>query len=111
MGDAAEGVGSAYHLVLDREEVPVAMSALRLLISDEAHQIQIRQLARDVVAALQAMPDEHGTLTVPLAAKQMKITHSAAKLLLNDLQREQPSQREVLRRILGTLPDEHTIGA
>jgi hypothetical protein len=111
MGDAAEGVESAYHLILDREEVPVAMSALRLLMSDEAHQIQIRQLARDVLAALQARPDEHETLTLPLTAKQMKIAHSAVKLLLNDLQREQASEREVLRRILEKLPDEHTMRA
>jgi hypothetical protein len=111
MGGAAEGVESAYHLILGREEVPVAMSALRLLISDEAHQIQIRHLARDVLAALQARPDEHGTLTLPLTAKQMKITHSAVKLLLNDLQREQASEREVLRHILEKLPDEHTMRA
>ena len=111
MGDAADGVESAYHLILDREEVPVAVSALRLLISDEAHQIQIRQLARDVLAALQARPDERGTLTLPLTAKQMKITHSAVKLLLNDLQREQASEREVLRHILEKLPDEHTMRA
>jgi hypothetical protein len=111
MGDAGEGVKAAYHLILDREEVPVAMSALRLFISDEAHQIEIRQLARDVLAALQAMPGEHGTLTVTLAAEQMKITHGAVKLLLNDLQREQASEREVLRRILDKLPDEHTMRA
>lgn len=111
MGDAAEGVESEYHLILHGEEVPVAMSALRLLISDEAHQIQIRQLAREVQAALRAPPDEHGTLIVPLAAKQMKITHSAVKLLLNDLQREQASEREVLRGILDKLPDEHTMRA
>src|SRR4030081_2621278 len=109
MGDAADGVESAYHLILDREEVPGATSALRLLISDEAHQIQIRQLARDVLAALQARPDEHGILTLPLTAKQMKITHSAVKLLINDLQREQASEREVLRHILDKLPDEHTM--
>ena len=111
MGDAAGGVEPAYHLILEREEVPVAMSALRLLISDEAHQIEIRQLARDVLAALRATPDEHGTVTVALAAKQMKITHSAVKLLLNDLQREQASEREVLRHILDKLPDEHTMRA
>jgi hypothetical protein len=111
MGDTTEGVESAYHLILDREEVPVAMSALRLLISDEAHQIQIRQLARDVLAALQATPDEHGTLTLPLTAKQMKITHSAVKLLLNDLQREQAPERELLRGILEKLPDEHAMRA
>ena len=89
----------------------MAMSALRLLISDEAHQIEIRQLARDVLAALRATPDEHGTVTVSLAAKQMKITHSAVKLLLNDLQREQASEREILWRILDKLPDEHTMRA
>ena len=41
----------------------------------------------------------------------MKITHSAVKLLINDLQREQASEREVLRHILEKLPDEHTMRA
>jgi hypothetical protein len=111
MGESAEQVDAAYHLILDREEVPVAMSALRLLISDEAHQIRIRQLAREVLGALQGMPDEHGTVTIPLAPEQMKITHSAVKLLLNDLQREQAAERQVLRGILDKLPDEHTMRA
>ena len=37
----------------------------------------------------------------------MKITHSAVQLLLNDLQREQADEREILRAILDKLPDEH----
>jgi hypothetical protein len=41
----------------------------------------------------------------------MKITHSAARLLLNDLQREQAPEREVLHAILDKLPDEHTMRA
>jgi hypothetical protein len=101
----------AYHLLLDAQEVPVAAGALRLLISDEAHQPQIRRLAREVLAALEAAPDERGGLSVPLGPGQMKITHSAVRLLLNDLQREQASEREILRRILEKLPDEHTMRA
>jgi hypothetical protein len=92
-------------------EVPVAASALRLLISDEAHEPEIRQLAREVIAGLGAEPDEHGTLTVTLEPKQMKITHSAVRLLLNDLQRGQADEREILREILEKLPDEHTMRA
>ena len=68
---------SASHLFLDPHEVPVAASALRLLISDEAHEAVIRRLARDVLAALAGEPDERGTLTVSLEPGQMKITHSA----------------------------------
>jgi hypothetical protein len=101
----------AYHLFLDPAEVPVAASALRLLISDEAHEPEIRRLAREVLASLEAEADERGTLTVTLGAGQMKITYSAVRLLLNDLQREQASEREILWRILDKLPDEHTMRA
>jgi hypothetical protein len=111
MSETSEQEEPAYHLVLSLEEVPVAASALRLLISDEAHEPQIRRLARDVLTALDGAPDERGLLSVPLAAQQMKITHSAVRLLLNDLQREQASEREILRGILDKLPDEHTMRA
>jgi hypothetical protein len=100
-----------YHLVLDTEELPVTASALRLLISDEAHQPLIRTLAREVLAELREEPDERGRLTVALAPQQMKIVHSAARLLLRDLGREQADERAVLRRILEKLPDEHTMRA
>jgi hypothetical protein len=111
MSDAADEPEPPYHLFLDRDEVPVAASALRLLISDEAHEPTIRTLAREVIAELDQAPNEQGTLTVSLAPQQMKITYSAVKLLLNDLQREQASEREILRRILDKLPDEHTMRA
>jgi len=48
---------------------------------------------------------------VPLSPAQMKITHAAVRLLLNDLQRGQASEREILRAILDKLPDEHAIRA
>jgi hypothetical protein len=111
MSDTAEAPEPPYHLFLDGDEVPVAASAIRLLISDEAHEPQIRELAREVLASLDATPDEHGRLTVSLAPKQMKITYSAVRLLLNDLQREQAAEREILWSILGKLPDEHTMRA
>ena len=50
-------------------------------------------------------------LTVSLTPQQMKITHSAVRLLLNDLQRGQAPEREILRGILEKLPDEHTMRA
>jgi hypothetical protein len=111
MSDASQQTDPPYHLFLDGPEVPVAASALRLLISDEAHEPDIRQLAREVLAGLEHAPDENGTLTVTLTPPQMKITHSAARLLLNDLQREQADEREVLHSILDKLPDEHTMRA
>jgi hypothetical protein len=111
MNDAAKPPEPAYHLFLSPGEVPVAASALRLLISDEAHEPQIRQLAREVLAELDAAPDERGLLTVALEPEQMKITHSAVRLLLNDLQREQADEREILRAILDKLPDEHSMRA
>jgi hypothetical protein len=101
----------AYHLFLDREEASVAAGALRLLISDEAHEPQIRRLAREVLAGLDADPDERGLVTLSLGPGQMKITHAAVRLLLNDLQREQAAEREVLRGILEKLPDEHSMRA
>jgi hypothetical protein len=111
MNSPAHDSEPPYHLLLDSEEVPVASSALRLLISDEAHEPQIRGLAREVLAALEMSPDERGVLTITLAPQQMKITHSAVRLLLNDLQREQAEERETLHSILAKLPDEHTMRA
>lgn len=101
----------AYHLFLDPEEVPVATSALRLLISDEAHQPEIRRLAREVLSSLDGQPAENGVLTVGLSPQQMKITHSAVKLLLDDLRREQADEQRILKAILEKLPDEHTMRA
>ena len=102
---------AAYHLLLDPAEVPVTASALRLLISDEAHQTQIRSLARGVLAELEVEPDEFGVLSVALTPGQLKITHTAVHLLLDDLQRGQNDERQVLHSILGKLPDEHAIRA
>ena len=111
LNDTADEPEPAYHLFLDQDEVPVTAGALRLLISDEAHEPQIRGLARAVLTSLDAPPGDSGKLTVPLSPEQMKITHSAARLLLDDLQREQAGEREVLRRVLDKLPDEHTMRA
>jgi hypothetical protein len=111
MSDTANESEAAYHLFLDPQEIPVTVSALRLLISDEAHEPQIRGLAREVLTGLQATPDERGKLTLGLTPQQMKITHTAVKLLLDDLQRGQADEREILRHIVGKLPDEHTMRA
>jgi len=111
MSDAVQEPEPPYHLFLDGPEVPVAASALRLLISDEAHEPQIRGLAREVITGLEQAPSEQATLTLTLTPQQMKITHSAVRLLLNDLQRGQADEREVLRSILNKLPDEHTMRA
>ena len=109
MADADEQ--PSYHLHLEAEEVAAAGSALRLLISDEAHEPVIRGLARDVIAGLETSPDERGRVTLTLTPGQMKITHSATRLLLNDLQRGQAEERETLRSILEKLPDEHVMRA
>ncbi len=111
MNDATTPPEAAYHLLLDPTEVPVAASALRLLIADEAHQPEIRGFARDVLAELEAEPDEFGVLSVALTPGQLKITHTAVHLLLDDLQRGQNDERQVLHSILGKLPDEHAIRA
>jgi hypothetical protein len=111
MDASAQEPEPPYHLLLGLDEVPVAASALRLLISDEAHEPQIRGLAREVIAALDGLPDERGVLSVSLTPQQMKITFSAVRLLLNDLQREQADERLLLHQILDKLPDEHTMRA
>jgi hypothetical protein len=111
MDTTTEQPEPAYHLLLDREEVPVAASALRLYISDEAHQPRIREIAREVLAALEHDPDANVMLSVPLSAPGMKIAYSAVRLLLNDLQREQADERATLWAILDKLPDEHAVRA
>jgi hypothetical protein len=111
MEDSAREAEPPYHLLLDLDEAPAAASALRLLISDEAHEPKIRGLAREVLQALDQLPDERGVLMVSLAPEQMKITYSAVRLLLNDLQREQSEERELLHQILAKLPDEHVMRA
>lgn len=111
MNETAQDPEPAFHLFLDVEEVPVLDRALHLLIADEAHEPLIRGLAREVLALLELPPGADGKVTVPLAPEQMKITHTAAHLLLDDLQREQAAERELLRRVLDKLPDEHTMRA
>jgi hypothetical protein len=110
MSDAEEAAPE-YHLLLDPDEVPVTSSAMRLYMSDEAHEPQIQALGREVLAELAGEPDERRLVTVALAAKQMKITHAALRLLLNDLQRDQAAEREIIRGVLGKLPDEHVMRA
>ena len=114
--DPDAGREPAYHLLLDAQEIPLAAHALRLLISDEAHQAKIRALAREVLAELDVATErvaEHPqrAQAVALSAEQMKITHSALRLLLNDLRRDQPEERRLLQEILAKLPDEHAIRA
>lgn len=100
-----------FHLLLEQGEVPVTRTALNLLISDEAHEPPIRPLAREVLAGLDAPADEHGIVTVTLTPQQMKITHTAVKLLHDDLRTEHADERAALRGILDKLPDEHTMRA
>jgi hypothetical protein len=111
MSETAAEPQPPFHLFLNGEEIPLLARAVRLLISDEAHEPTIRGLARAVLAQLELGGDADGKLTVSLSPEQMKITHTAAHLLLDDLQREQADERELLRRVLEKLPDEHTMRA
>jgi len=111
MSDANQDHEVAYHLLLDAPEAEIAGRALRLLISDEAHEPGIRALAREAIELVQAEPEGAAPLTVPLTAPQMKIVHTAVKLLLLDTQREQESERQLLHAILDKLPDEHALRA
>ncbi|HEY0517472.1 MAG TPA: hypothetical protein VGD00_10155 [Solirubrobacteraceae bacterium] len=109
MSDASEPI--EFHLILDAVEVVAAAQAVRLYISDAAHQPEIRTIAREVLASLSSDGEPDAALTVPLTAPQMKITYSAVRLLLDDLQREQAQERETLHAILDKLPDEHVMNA
>jgi len=100
-----------FHLILDPPEIPVTASALRLLISDEAHQPDIRRLAFEALSALDGDPDDLGRITLALSPEQMKITHSAVRLLVNDLGRAEADERDVLRGVLEKLPDEPVMRA
>ncbi|HWG09285.1 MAG TPA: hypothetical protein VN672_09785 [Solirubrobacteraceae bacterium] len=100
-----------FHLLLEVDEIAITTTALNLLISDEAHEQQIRGLAREVLAQLEGEADEHGIVTVTLGSRQMKITHTALRLLYRDLGREQAEDLERLRAILAKLPDEHVMRA
>ncbi len=110
MSEGGESVD--YHLLLDGDEAAVAAQALRLYISDEAHNPEIRTLAREVLGAVtEEGSGEGGSRSVALNAQQMKVTYSAARLLLGDLQREQSAERDLLHAILAKLPDEHVMNA
>ena len=100
-----------FHLLLEANEIGVTAKALRLLITDEAHEPQIRTLARDVLAQLDGGLDEHGILSVELGSRQMKITHTALRSLYRDLGRHEADELEIVRAILDKLPDEHTMRA
>lgn len=64
-----------------------------------------------MLASLEGEPDARGILSVELHSQQMKITHTALRLLFNDLGREQAGELETLRGVLDKLPDEHTMRA
>jgi hypothetical protein len=109
MADSGNGQELTFHLLLERDEVAVTTTALNLLIADEAHAPPIRPLAREALAGIQGPADDLGVVSVPLTPRQMKITHTAVKLLFDDLGRDEAEERDVLRRVLDKLPDEHTM--
>lgn len=110
MSGAAADAGE-YHLLLEADEVRAAAGAVRLFESDEAHESEIRAICRQLLELLAAPGDDRGRVTLALSPAQMKIAHSAVRLLINDLQRGQADEREVLWRIVGKLPDEHVMRA
>ncbi len=109
--NGSSGSEPPFHLRLAEDEVPVAVTALNLLIADETHDVPVRPLARAALSGVEGAADERGIVTVSLTPQAMKVTHTAVKLLFDDLQRGQADEREILRRILDKLPDEHTMRA
>lgn len=111
MNEAGSGSEPPFHLLLEPDEIGVTETALNLLVGDEAHQPEIRGIAREALAAIDSGPTEGPVRSVPLTPPQMKITHTAVKILFDDLQREQEDERRLLRGVLDKLPDEHTMRA
>jgi hypothetical protein len=103
--------GVAYHLLLEPEDLPVTALALRLLVSDEAHQPALRGITRRVLERLPDPATRHEVFSLALSPEEMKMTHTALHLLLNDSTREDREEREVLHRVLDRLPDEHVMRA
>jgi len=117
-GEGAQGDGQKgeadYHLLLEPAEATVLRTALDLAISDFAGEGQIRELARAVIARLpgaEAPSAREHPAAIPLEAREMKIVHTAVHSLLDDLQREQADEIEILQGIIEKLPDEHAIRA
>jgi hypothetical protein len=100
-----------YHLILEPDERVIVVGALDLMVADEVHEHLVRGLARAALASLRDASPNEGLVTVALAAPELKIVHAAVKLLFDDLTRAQETQRDVLRRVLDKLPDEHSIRA
>lgn len=100
-----------FHLLLTAEEVAPTERALRLLIADEAHEPPLRTLAREALEAVEGATPELGRQSVELSPQQMKMTHTALKLLFADLRREDAAEIELLRSVLEKLPDEHVMRA
>jgi hypothetical protein len=140
MSGIADESDVAYHLLLNPQEAEIAVRALHLLIADEAHEADIRALARAVIERIQAESSvgesgsgsesksksgdagvgagESGivggaasTQSVALSAPEMKIAHTAVKLLLLDTRRDQETERQLLWSIVQKLPDDHAIRA
>ncbi len=124
--EGPSGAQPAYHLLLAPDELPVLRTALELLIADSRDH-QILSLARAVLERTPASApprprrpgpsgddgegDEDWATSIPLAAGEMKIVHTAVHLLRDDLQREQADELHILQQILEKLPDEHAIRA
>ena len=100
-----------FHLLLHPEELAVTATALNLLISDEAHEGQIRGLAREVLEKLDGRARRAGILTIELGSRQMKIRTPRCARCSGDLGREQAEELELIRAVLEKLPDEHVMRA
>lgn len=55
-------------------------------------------------------PDEIA-FRLELTATEMKVTHTALRVLRDDLGREQHDVREIVQRVLDKLPSEHDMRA
>lgn len=107
----SDGEAPPFHLLLASEEVAPTERALKLLIADEAHEPPLRALARESLQAVEGATAELGRLSVELTPTQMKMTHTALRLRFADLTRDQAEELELIRTVLGKLPDEHVMRA
>lgn len=115
---------AAYHLLVDRDELPVLRTALALLADDATRDSGLGAPTRAIIerlpagAATEAAGSDSGDafadgehLTLALSPTELKVVHTSLQLLRDDLRRGQGEEIHIVLRLLAKLPDEHAIRA
>jgi hypothetical protein len=104
---------TAYHLHLTPGEPKLVVLALRLLQDDMAHTPVVRRPARRVLNRVETAdePTPEEPLVLALDAPELKVLHTALRILYDDLGREDADERSRVGGQIDKLPDEHAIRA